>query len=67
MQATEKFLADVSPYGEVRCIRSDNGTSDFQALLRKNKIRHETTAPYSPHQNGTAEHGWRTLSLLLGR
>lgn len=70
MQATEKFLADVSLYGEVKCIRSDNGTkftcSDFQALLRKNKIRHETTAPYSPHQNGTAERGWRTL-FEMGR
>lgn len=70
VQATEKFLADVSPYGEVKCIRSDNGTeftcSDFQALLRKNRIRHETTAPYSPHQNGTAERGWRTL-FEMGR
>lgn len=61
VQATGKFLADVSPDGKVRCIRSDNGTEftcgDFQALLRRNKIRHETTAPYSPHQNGTAERG----------
>jgi transposase InsO family protein len=52
-------------YGEVKCIRSDNGTEftcgDFQTLLTKNKIRHETSAPYSPHQNGTAERGWRTL------
>lgn len=65
VQATEKFLADIAPYGEVKCIRSDNGTEftsrDFQALLIKSKIRHETSAPYSPHQNGTAERGWRTL------
>ena len=70
VQATEKFLADVSPYGKVMCMRSDNGTEftggDFQALLRKSKIRHETTAPYSPHQNGTAERGWRTL-FEMGR
>lgn len=70
VQATEKFLADIAPYGKVRCIRSDNGTeftcSDFQTLLRKNKIRHETSAPYSPHQNGTAERGWRTL-FEMGR
>lgn len=42
VQATEKFLADVSPYGKVRCIRSDNGTeftcTDFQALLEKTKL-----------------------------
>ena len=64
VQATERFLADVAPYGEVKCIRSDNGTftgRDFQALLTKNRIRHETPAPYSPHQNSTAERGWWTL------
>lgn len=52
VQATERFLADVAPYGEVRCIRSDNGTEytskEFQTLLIKNEIRHETSAPYSP-------------------
>ena len=68
IQATEKFLADVAPYGEVKCIRSDNGTEfigrDFQPLLTKNRIRHETSAPYSPHQNGTAERGWRTLNNM---
>lgn len=68
VQATECFLADVAPYGEVRCIRSDNGTEytskDFQAL--GNRIRHETSARYSPHQNATAERGWRTL-FEMGR
>lgn len=64
-KATEKFIADVAPYGKIKCIRSDNGTEftgqPFQTLLRSNGIRHETSAPYSPHQNGTAERGWRTL------
>ena len=59
VQATEKYLADVAPYGTVKCIRSDNGTEftnkEFQELLKKNKIRHETSCAYSPHQNGTAE------------
>ena len=63
--ATEKFLADCAPYGDVKCIRSDNGTeytsSEFNELLTKNRIRHDTSAPYSPHQNGTAERHWRTL------
>lgn len=48
VQATEKFLADVAPYGNVKCIRSDNGTEftcrDFQTPLRKNFIKHETSA-----------------------
>ena len=64
-KATEKFIADVATYGKVKCIRSDNGTEftgqEFQSLLRSNGIRHEKSAPYSPHQNGTAERGWRTL------
>lgn len=68
--ATEKFLADSAPYGHVKCIRSDNGSEftaeTFQSLLRKNKIRHERSAPYSPHQNGTAERYWRTL-FEMGR
>lgn len=65
IQATEKYLADVAPYGTVKCIRSDNGTEftnrEFQSLLRKNKIRHETSCPYSPQQNGIAEREGRTL------
>lgn len=61
-KATEKFIADVAPYGKIKCIQSDNGTEftrqEFQSLLRSNRIRHETSAPYSPHQKGTAERGW---------
>lgn len=34
---------------------------DFQTLLRKKGIKHETSCPNSPHQNGTAERHWRTL------
>ena len=33
----------------------------FKSLLRKRGIKHETSAPYSPHQNGTVERTWRTL------
>ena len=64
LNATERFLADSSPYGNVKCLRSDNGTeftSQAFKSLTKNKIKHETSAPYSPHQNGTAERSWRTL------
>ncbi|KAL6466287.1 hypothetical protein MHYP_G00264200 [Metynnis hypsauchen] len=68
--ATEKFLADTAPYGTVKCIRSDNGTeytgNEFQSLLRERGIRHETSSPYSPHQNGTAERQWRTI-FEMGR
>lgn len=63
--ATAKFLADMSPYGTVKTLRTDNGTeytcNEFKSLMIKNKINHEFSAPYSPHQNGTAERSWRSL------
>jgi hypothetical protein len=65
VEATEKFLADIAPFGKVKRIRSDNGTEftsrKFKSLLRQNSIKHETSAPYSPHQNGTVERAWRSL------
>ena len=72
VRATEQFLAGCAPYGKVKTIRSDNGTEftseDFSSLLRKNNIKHERSAPYSPHQNGTAEseRQWRTI-FEMGR
>ena len=64
--ATEKFRADTAPYSKVKSFRSNNDTEytgkSHQALLIKHRIKHETSAPYCPHQNGTAERDWRTLS-----
>lgn len=70
VRATEKFfLSDTAPYDKVKCLRS--GTeyrgSGFQALLIKHGIRHETPAPYSPHQKGIAECKWRTLFNMARR
>ena len=63
--ATEKFLADSMPYAKVKTIRTDNGTEftceSFRSLLVKNQIKHEKSAPYSPHQNGTVERSWRSI------
>ena len=68
--ATAKFLADMAPYGTVKRLRSDNGTeytsNEFKNLMVTNKIKHEYSAPYSPHQNGTAERSWRSL-FEMGR
>ena len=65
VSAAEKFIADSAPYGKVKCLRTDNGTEftskPFKSLLLKHGIKHEKSAPYSPHQNGTAERGWRSL------
>ena len=67
--ALEKFLCDIAPYGKVNYVttrfRTDNGgeyiAKDFEKTLIANNIRHEFSAPYSPHQNGTAERNWRSL------
>ena len=63
--ATKKFLADISPFGAIKRLRSDNGTEytsgEFKNLMIENKICQEFSAPYSPHQNGTAERHWRSL------
>ena len=65
LEVTEKFLADVALYGKVERMRSDNGgefiNQGFKTLLRKHAIRHETSSPYSPHQNGTVERAWRSI------
>lgn len=64
-KALERYLAEVAPFGKVKRMRCDNGTeylcNRFKNILLENQIRHEMSAPYSPHQNGTAERGWRTL------
>ena len=63
--ATARFLADIAPYGNIKRLRTDQGgeytSKDFRELMVKNKIKHEMSAPYSSHQNGTAERSWRTL------
>ena len=57
--AIEKFIADVASYGEIKCMRSDSGTEYVNKRVReifvKNKIKHEKSSPYSPHQDGTDE------------
>lgn len=43
VKANKIFFADVTPYGIVKCVQTDNGTEfmgkEFQALLNKNSIR----------------------------
>ena len=65
VRATTQFLADTAPYGTVKCLRSGNGgeyiSEEFKFLLLKDHNKYEFSAPYSPHQNGTAERAWRSL------
>ncbi len=63
--ALKNFLSDISPYGKVKGIHTDNGgeyiSEDFQSVLRNNNIHHSTTSPHSSYQNGKAERSWRSL------
>ena len=51
-------------FGKVKYLRSDNGSEftskEFEALLVSHGICQQKSPPYSPHQNGTAERGWRS-------
>lgn len=55
-------------------MRSDNGREyvnhSFRAFLKEKGIKHQTTVPYNPEQNGVAERTNRTIverarSMLL--
>ena len=63
--ALRKYLSDIAPYGTVTCLRSDGGgefiSQAFNNILIENRIRHEHSAPYSPHQLGHIERQWRTV------
>ena len=65
VSATARYIADMSPFGNIGRLRCDNGTeytsSEFRELMIKHKIRQEYSSPYSPHQNGTSERSWKTL------
>ena len=63
--ALKQFIADSAPYGTMKRLRTDNGgeyvSEEFKLILVEHGIKFELTAPYCPHQNGTAERGFRTL------
>ena len=64
-RALKKFLCDIAPYGKLKRMRSDNGgeyiSEKFENVLIQHQVRHEFSAPHSPHQNGTAERNWHTI------
>lgn len=63
--AFKQFLSVTAPIGKVKELHTDNGGEyigkDFQSILIDQGIKHTTTAPYSPYQNGKAERSWRSL------
>ena len=49
LKAFEKFIADISPYGNLKYVRTDQGTEftsgAFESVLTKNKINRQKTSP----------------------
>jgi hypothetical protein len=53
------------PECKIKILRTDNGgeytSTEFEDFLKRKGIRHETTVPHSPQQNGVAERMNQTL------
>jgi transposase InsO family protein len=64
-KALQQFIADVAPIGSVKELHSDNGgeymSQSFQKTLLDNQIKHSTTTPHTPYQNGKSERSWRSI------
>ena len=66
----KKFLLDFRTLTKGKCqvlrLRSDNGSefmaTVFQSFLLQEKIKHETSVPYNPQQNGYIERSMRTVT-----
>lgn len=60
-----KQLVENQTGKRIKTLRTDNGTEylndRMRQLMSKSGIRHETTTPYTPQQNGMAERMNRTL------
>ena len=60
-----KAMVERSTGQKLKAIRTDNGgeftSSEFEAHLQSEGVKHELTIPKNPEQNGVAEHMNRTL------
>lgn len=60
-----KIMVENQLGNRIKTLRTDNGTeycnAHFDTILRKSGIRHQTSTPYTPQQNGLAERMNRTI------
>ena len=60
-----KTYAEKETNHEIKCVRSDNGkefvNKQLDDYLKKNGIKHQLTADYTPQQNGVAERANRII------
>lgn len=60
-QVLKQFLADISPFGIVKSIRSNQGGEFAESEFKEVTIKHEVSAPHTSHEKGVAERFWRTV------
>ena len=64
LERFKEYKEEVEKVYKIQRLRTDGGgeyKNVFRSYLRKNGIKHETTAPYSPEQNGVSERVNRTV------
>lgn len=67
-ESLDKFKLFVAEFGLPKALRSDNAKEYFtkqmtEFLVEKHVgMQQQSSAPYSPHQNGVAERYWRTIN-----
>lgn len=67
-ESLDKFKLYVAEFGMPKALRSDNAKEYFTPemtnfIVEKGVgMQQQSTAPYSPHQNGVAERYWRTIN-----
>ena len=49
----------MSSFANVKYIRYDND-AEYTSAEFENKMKHQFSSPYPPHQKGTAGRGWQT-------
>ena len=67
-ELTEHISSAIEMSGPPKAMRSDNEFSQanaYRKLLRKHRVRLESTSPYSPEQNGSAEQRQTAISRMI--
>ena len=59
------YISQIKPYGSPVILRTDGGgefiSKEFNSVLLNHSIKHEYSAPHSPHMMGHIERQWRIL------
>ena len=67
-EATEKLERFIADIGVPQTVVSDGAgeyiDQDFRRVCRKQKIRLETSAPYTPEENRNRERVWGTITPM---